>query len=134
MTESPARIEGIGGVFLKANNPKALAEWYARHFGLEFQSSACGKAENFWLEFASGDHSQPDKRAATVFAIQSAESVLPAERHAVEINYRVNDLGRLLAQLTAAGIKVEKREDYEYGRFAWIRDLENNRIELYQPA
>jgi len=59
--------------------------------------------------------------------------VLPAERHAVEINYRVADIERFLAQLTAAGIAVEKREDYDYGRFAWIRDPENNRIELYQP-
>ena len=66
-------------------------------------------------------------------AIQSAQSRLPAKRHAIEINYRVRDMDRFLTQLTAAGIAVEKREDYDYGRFAWIRDPENNRIELYQP-
>jgi len=68
-----------------------------------------------------------------VFAIQSAKSRLPAERHAIEINYRVRDLDGLLAQLMASGIPIEKREDYDYGRFAWIHDPENNRIELYQP-
>jgi predicted enzyme related to lactoylglutathione lyase len=26
-----------------------------------------------------------------------------------------------------------KREDYDYGRFAWINDLEGNRVELWQP-
>jgi len=133
MTEGRAFIEGIGGVFLKANDPKALAEWYARHFGLKFQSSSCGSGENYWLEFVYHEDSERGQRAATVFAIQSAESVLPAERHAVEINYSVNDLDQLLAQLTAAGVTVEKREDYDYGRFARIRDPENNRLELYQP-
>ena len=127
------RVQGIGGVFLKANRPAALAEWYGRQFGLEFQSADCGGGENYWLEFVYHDDPDRSKRAAIVFAIQSAASPLAAERNAVEINYRVPDLERFLAQLTAAGIPVEKREDYDYGRFAWIRDPENNRIELFQP-
>jgi predicted enzyme related to lactoylglutathione lyase len=132
---SAVRVDGIGGVFLKANDPTALSEWYTRHFGLTFQSSEgdCGAGKNYWLEFVSHDDSDRAKRASIVFAIQSAKSVLPAERHAVEINYRVADIERFLEQLTVAGIAIEKREDYDYGRFAWIRDLENNRIELYQP-
>ncbi len=134
-SENPVRVDGIGGVFLKANDPTTLAEWYARHFGLKFESSQgeCGAGKNYWLEFVYHDDPDRAKRATIVFAIQSAESVLPADRHAVEINYRVADIERFLAQLTAAGIAVEKREDYDYGRFAWIRDPENNRIELYQP-
>ena len=134
MTEN-SRVVGIGGVFLKANDPARLAEWYAKHFGLTFQSSSgeCGTGQNFWLEFVYRDDPDRAKQATVVFAIQSAVSRLPAERHAVEINYRVTDLDGLLSQLTAAGIAIEKREEYDYGRFAWLRDLENNRIELYQP-
>jgi predicted enzyme related to lactoylglutathione lyase len=49
------------------------------------------------------------------------------------INYRVRDLQAFLDQLKADGIEVEKTEDFDYGRFAWIRDPEGNRIELYQP-
>jgi predicted enzyme related to lactoylglutathione lyase len=129
------RVTGIGGVFLKANNPAALAEWYTKHFGLAFQSAGaeCGAGQNYWLEFVYHDDPDRAKRATVAFAIQSAQSTLPTERHAVEINYRVPDLERFLAQLTASGIAVEKREDYDYGRFAWVRDPENNRIELYQP-
>jgi predicted enzyme related to lactoylglutathione lyase len=129
------RVEGIGGVFLKTNHPAALAEWYGKHFGLQFQSAGgdCGGGENHWLEFVYHDDLDSAKRRAVVFAIQSAASTLPAERHAVEINYRVRDIDRFLAQLTAQGIPIEKREDYDYGRFAWIRDPENNRIELFQP-
>lgn len=129
------RVQGIGGVFLKANHPAALAEWYGKNFGLDFHSAGadCGGGENYWLEFVYRDDPDPSQRAAVVFAIQSAASVLPAERHAVEINYRVPDMEQFLAQLTAKGIPIEKREDYDYGKFAWIRDPENNRIELFQP-
>jgi len=131
--EKSVKVAGIGGVFLKANDPAALAAWYTRHFGLEFQSGGCGSEQNYWLEFVAHDDPDRAKRLTTVFAIQSAKSQLPAERHAVEINYRVPDLAPLLADLAAAGVAIEKQEDYDYGRFAWLRDLENNRIELYQP-
>ena len=128
-------IAGIGGVFLKANDPATLAQWYTKHLGIEFQGGGddCGIGQNFWTEFVYRDDADGGQRVAIVFAIQSAKSKLPHERHAVEINYRVTDLDRLLTQLQAAGVTVEKREDYDYGCFAWIHDPENNRIELYQP-
>ena len=134
-TSAAARVTGIGGVFLKANDPAALAQWYTKHLGIEFQGGGedCGTSQNFWTEFVCRDDADGAKRVAIVFAIQSAKSKLPHERHAIEINYHVADLDRLLTQLQAAGITVEKREDYDYGHFAWIRDPESNRIELYQP-
>ncbi len=50
------------------------------------------------------------------------------------INYRVDDLDALLAQLQEEGVKIDPhREDYEYGRFAWIVDPAGNRIELWEP-
>ena len=49
------------------------------------------------------------------------------------INYRVANLERLLAQLRREGVAVEKVEDTDYGRFAWITDPEGNRIELWEP-
>ena len=131
--QKSVKVAGIGGVFLKANDPAALAAWYSRHFGLSFQSGGCGSEQNYWLEFVAHDDPDRAKRVTIVFAIQSAKSHLPSERHAVEINYRVSDLAALMADLTAAGVAVEKQEDYDYGRFAWLRDPENNRIELYQP-
>jgi hypothetical protein len=30
-----ARVTGIGGVFLKSADPKALGVWYAKHLGVE---------------------------------------------------------------------------------------------------
>ena len=50
------------------------------------------------------------------------------------INYRVDDLDALLLKREAAGVWIDpKREPYSYGRFAWIKDPEGNRLELWQP-
>ncbi len=49
-------------------------------------------------------------------------------------NFRVADLGGLLAQLRAGGVTVdEKVEHSEYGGFGWCVDGEGNRVELWQP-
>jgi predicted enzyme related to lactoylglutathione lyase len=49
------------------------------------------------------------------------------------INYRVANLDRMLEQLRKSGVKIEKVEDSDYGRFAWMMDPEGNRIELWEP-
>ncbi len=50
------------------------------------------------------------------------------------LNYRVDDLDAVVAALRAAGIEILSREDYDYGRFAWITDPEGNRIKLWEAA
>jgi len=50
------------------------------------------------------------------------------------LNFCVTDLDELLKNLKAEGVEIDpKREDYDYGRFAWIMDPEGNRIELWEP-
>jgi predicted enzyme related to lactoylglutathione lyase len=50
------------------------------------------------------------------------------------VNYVVDDLNVLLQDLRAAGAQVDdRREDSEYGRFAWVTDPDGNRIELWEP-
>jgi catechol 2,3-dioxygenase-like lactoylglutathione lyase family enzyme len=124
-------IDGIGGVFIYANDAKALSNWYAHHFGLRLETYEDNKV--FGTEFKYrrlGDSSQID---STVFSINQSKADLPPERKESMVNYRVRDLAAFLAQLKADGIEIEKTEDFDYGRFAWIRDPEGNRIELYQP-
>ncbi len=70
---------------------------------------------------------------STVFSISQAKTTLPTDRREASINYRVRELQPFLEQLKADGIEIEKTEDFDYGRFAWIKDPEGNRIELYQP-
>ncbi|TLZ73187.1 MAG: VOC family protein, partial [Methanobacteriota archaeon] len=33
--ERRVRVTGIGGIFFKAKDPKALARWYREHLGLQ---------------------------------------------------------------------------------------------------
>src|SRR4051812_46643228 len=50
------------------------------------------------------------------------------------ISYRVDDLDALLVDLAAAGVWIDpKRQNESYGRFAWIKDCDGNRLELWQP-
>jgi predicted enzyme related to lactoylglutathione lyase len=50
------------------------------------------------------------------------------------INYRVEDLTALLAQLRREGCAVDpKVEESELGKFGWVMDPEGNRVELWQP-
>ena len=124
-------VDGIGGVFIYANDAKALSNWYAHHFGLKLETYEDGKVYGTEFKYRRlGDSSKVD---STVFSISQSKTTLPTERREAVINYRVRDLQPFLEQLKADGIEIEKTEDFDYGRFAWIRDPEGNRIELYQP-
>jgi predicted enzyme related to lactoylglutathione lyase len=50
------------------------------------------------------------------------------------VNYRVDNLDALLEALEKEGVRIDpRRENYDYGRFAWIMDPDGNRIELWEP-
>jgi predicted enzyme related to lactoylglutathione lyase len=122
-------ILGISGVFLYADDCVALQAWYAATLGLDL---ACwGEGSCYGLEFP---HVLPDgRKGSTIFSIQKAKAPLGAAPKSCMVNWRVDDLDAFLAGLAAKGIAPEKREDGEYGRFAWIVDPEGNKLELYQP-
>ncbi|MFL5482555.1 MAG: VOC family protein [Gemmatimonadaceae bacterium] len=130
-TEKRISVDGIGGVFLYANDAKVLSNWYAHHFGMRIETYEDGKV--YGTEFKYRRLSDSSKIDSTVFSISQAKTPLTAERSECVVNYRVRDLTAFLAQLKADGVEVEKTEDFDYGRFAWVRDPEGNRIELYQP-
>lgn len=117
-----ARAVGVGGIFLKARDPKALAAWYAKHLGIPEQGGGS-------LAFDG-----PDSFGMTVFAhFPSDTRYFGSGSQAAMVNFRVDNLDELLSQLAAAGVTIDpKREDYDYGRFAWIDDPEGNRVELWE--
>ena len=130
-----AQVSGIGGVFVYANAPASLAAWYARHFGLEFRYDE--GMQCYYLVFHYRDLDPPSRLLDTVLAIFPAQEPLGRARGEYMINYRVDDLDGLVAQLHAAGIKTTditvERDEEGYGKFTRLRDPEGNRIELYQP-
>src|SRR3954463_11265862 len=108
-------VDGIGGVFIYANDAKALSNWYAHHFGLRLETYEDGKV--FGTEFKYrrlGDSLQIDP---TAFSINQSKADLPSERKEAMVNYRVRDLDAFVAQLKADGIEIEKTEEFDYGRF-----------------
>ena len=117
------RVTGMGGVFFRARDPEALGRWYAEQLGV---TSPPGRDDVPWWQEAG----------PTVFAPFSADTdYFGSPEQAWMPNFRVRDLDAMLAQLRAAGADVEdKVEDYEYGRFGWVRDPEGNRIELWEPS
>lgn len=121
-----ARVTGIGGIFFKAKDPKALSEWYRRHLGLS--------VENSMVLFTWGGGGDGKAKGHTVWSIFPADTTYFGDGASFMINYRVKDLDAVLAALRKEGVVVDpKVEDYEYGRFGWITDPEGNRIELWEP-
>jgi len=124
-------VDGIGGVFLYANDAKALSEWYSTHLGIRLETYTPDKV--YGTEFKYRRLADSSKVDATVWSIINSKVPLPAERKECVINYRVRDLPAFLDQLKVDGVLIEKTEEFEYGKFAWIKDPEGNRIELFQP-
>jgi predicted enzyme related to lactoylglutathione lyase len=122
------RVTGIGGIFFKSKDPKALGAWYKTHLGIDVQD--WGGAV---LQWKSADN--PDGVGTTVWSPFVADTQYFAPSSApFMINYRVQDLHVLLAALRAEGVQVDaKVEESEYGKFGWVVDPEGNKIELWQP-
>jgi predicted enzyme related to lactoylglutathione lyase len=118
-----AKAVGIGGIFLKARDPQALAAWYSSHLGIQ-------PGEGGSLVFDG-----PESAGMTVFAhFPNETGYFGDAKQQAMVNFRVDGLDALLLQLAATGVRIDpKREDHAYGRFAWIWDPEGNRVELWEP-
>ena len=113
-------VTGIGGVFIKAKDPKALASWYQEHLGINFKGGA-------YVEFTAPGH--------TVFSFFKEDSTYfqPSDKKYM-INLRVQNLRSLLTELTKKGITtVGEIQEFDYGVFGSIMDPEGNKIELWEP-
>jgi catechol 2,3-dioxygenase-like lactoylglutathione lyase family enzyme len=123
MKETMTRATGVGGVFLRAADPEKLHAWYEEHLGIK-------RTEDGAFAFFS-----EGPREMTVFAFFPLDTTYfgPTEQRAM-LNRRVDDLDAVLAKLQAASVYIDpKREDHDYGRFAWFNDPEGHRVELWQP-
>jgi predicted enzyme related to lactoylglutathione lyase len=124
-----ARITGIGGVFFKSRNDHAaLAAWYQEHLGIPLEKSF-GGAVLRWTDDKAED------RGLTVWHVAGKESrwFSPSDSSFM-INYRVDDLEEMVAQLRAAGVEITQGpESHENGKFAWVMDPDGNKVELWEP-
>jgi glyoxylase I family protein len=117
------KVTGIGGLFFRAHDPKALGLWYERHLGISLMPS--GLEDSVWQQEAGPTVFAPFKETSGYFGDASKVWM---------VNFRVRDLDKMAAQLQAAGITVKvDPQSYPNGRFARLNDPEGNPIELWQP-
>ena len=122
------KVTGIGGFFIKSNNPKEMLQWYNKHLG--FVPAEHGTYSVFeWKDKDSG------KTGQTLWTLFGEKSTYfqPSNKDFM-FNFRVENLEELLKQLKEEGIEiVGEMQVYDYGKFAHIMDPEGNKIELWEP-
>ena len=111
------KVTGIGGVFFRAQNPELLSAWYEKHLGINGME---------WVQ----------EQGQTVFMPFPVNTdYFGSETQSFMLNFRVDDLNGMIAQLKEDGVTVVKEieEQTGVGLFASIEDTEGNRIELWEP-
>ena len=112
-----AKITGLGGAFLRADNPEALYAWYEEHLGV---SSAYGS-------FVFKADTQRGHIAVAFFPRTS--NYFPPSQPAM-LNFQVDDLEAVLAKLASAGVPVDEK----LGPFDTLLSIEKARRVLgYAP-
>ena len=123
--QTAGHVTGVGGIFIKSKNPKALSAWYRDVLGLDVK--AWGGAT---LSYDAPGH--PPVVAWSPF--READDYMAPSTREFMINFAVDDMDAFIARLTAKGVPILKRDDTDpHGRFAWILDPDGTKIELWQP-
>jgi predicted enzyme related to lactoylglutathione lyase len=121
----PGHVTGVGGVFVKSKDPKALAAWYRDVLGLSLE--AWGGAK---LAYDAPGH--PPLALWAAFP-ESSDQMAPSDRSFM-LNLAVDDMDAMIRRLDAKGVKILKRvDDDPFGRFVDILDPDGTKIELWQP-
>lgn len=121
------KATSIGGIFFKCKDPKAVREWYSKHLGLNTNQYGCVFE---WYQGADSTKKgftqwSPFKETTKYFEPSTKDFM---------INYRVENLEALVKELKQNGVVVtDTIEVADYGKFVHIMDIENNKIELWEP-
>lgn len=135
-------IEGIGGTFVFSHRPRQLAEWYTNYLGMDFESNDAN--DYVFQTFLSANEETKNCKIRTSFSIIKAQQSFSRQRPTDEpdlmygdqpfmINFRANELTKLVDKLADLGIRIIKQQKEDHGHYVWLRDLDGNRVELYEP-
>ncbi len=116
------KIIGIGGIFIKSNDKERLSQWYQEIFDI--------KIEDWGTTFSIAKIKAEEMQ---VFSIFPANTKYLNETQSYMINWMVDDLDALIVNLKSKSIEIIGSDDSEYGKFAWIHDIDGNKVELWQP-
>jgi predicted enzyme related to lactoylglutathione lyase len=120
-----AKVLGIGGVFFKSPDPKALYAWYNGHLGLE--------AQDWGKSFSPSDMPEHSYTVWSAFK-DSADSFAPSNQRFM-FNLVVDNLEEALEQVQRGGAQIpQPSETHPYGKFGWFIDPDGNKVELWEPT
>jgi predicted enzyme related to lactoylglutathione lyase len=121
------KVTGIGGIFFKCKNPAKMREWYTIHLGLN--------TNQYGAVFEWRQATDSSKKGFTEWnPFEDSTTYFEPSTKDYMINYRVADLGALVAELKKEGVTiVDTIQTYDYGKFVHILDVEGNKVELWEP-
>lgn len=121
------KVTGIGGIFFKCKDPKAITEWYKTHLGIDANQYGAS------FEWRQADNSTKKGLTQWTPFAEKTKYFEPSTKDFM-INYRVENLEALVEELRKENVTiVDKIETYEYGKFVHILDIEGNKIQLWEP-
>ena len=125
MAEATGRITGVGGIFVKSKDPKALAAWYRDVLGLHL--------EDWGGALLRSNRAEVPPHAVWASFKADTDYMQPSSREFM-LDFAVDDLALFLARIEARGVMVLAKNDNDpNGKFAWIMDPDGTKIELWQP-
>ena len=128
MADTEGKVTGLGGVFMKCEDREGLVQWYREKLGFPY--------DGYGASFPFREDHDPDQRAYNVWGpFKSDTDYFKPSKREFMVNLRVDNLDALLVKLKAVGIEmVGEKEEYDYGKFAWIIDPEGTKIELWEQV
>ncbi len=125
-TSDEPRATGIGGIFFKSKDPKALRAWYQKQLGMPMNE--------YGAVFEYGDADADGRGYLQWSAFGARTKYFAPSPKDFMINYRVVHLDELMKKMRADGVVfTDTIERVEYGAFVHALDPDSNKLELWEP-
>jgi len=127
MKSKTGKVIGVGGIFFKCKDPQKVKDWYKEHLGFN--------TDQYGTLFGSEKTDTPGEKAYLQWSPFKDDTTYfePSQKEFM-INFRVDDLEVLQQKLKEAGVNIlDEIAVYDYGKFLHILDIEDNKIELWEP-
>lgn len=127
VNDTTPKVTGIGGIFFRSKKPKEIRQWYGKNLGLAI--------DEYGSPFEFRNANRPDEINYLRWSpiLEETDYFKPSEKEFM-INYRVQNIEGLVKKLKGNGVTiVDEIQEFEYGKFVHIMDLDSNKIELWEP-
>ena len=127
MKDTTPKVTGIGGIFFRSKNPQKTRTWYGKNLGLAI--------DDYGSPFEFRNANRPNEINYLRWSPfdENSKYFEPSTKEFM-INYRVQNIEGLVKKLKRNNVTiVDEIEEFEYGKFVHLIDLEGNKIELWKP-